>query len=104
MNDSCIREMMTASKTEYGLAYKSNEMHVNIEGPQRQRVMYAVQLMSKSCSSSLKYLGERERERGLLKSRCWKETGDFIGLVDEWFDVLNSSQKFGENNHLMHLE
>lgn len=50
MNDSCIREMMTASKTEYGLAYKSNEMHVNIEGPQRQRVMYAVQLMSKSCS------------------------------------------------------
>ncbi len=62
VNDSCIREMMTASKTEYGLAYKSNEMHVNIEGPQRQRVMYAVQLMSKSCSSSLKYLGERERE------------------------------------------
>lgn len=65
VNDSCIREMMTASKTEYGLAYKSNEMHVNIEGPQRQRVMYAVQLMSKSCSSSLKYLGERERERGV---------------------------------------
>ncbi len=50
VNDSCIREMMTTSKTEYGLAYKSNEMHVNIEGPQRQRVMYAVQLMSKSCT------------------------------------------------------
>ena len=96
VNDSCIREMMRASKTEYGLAYKLNEMHVNLEGPQRQRVMYAVQLMSKSCSSSLKYLGER----GLLKSRCWKETAEFIGLVDEWSDVLNSSHKFGEKQSL----
>ncbi len=46
----------------------------------------------------LKYLGDRER--GLLKSRCWKETADFIGLVDEWFDVLNSSHKFGEKQSL----
>lgn len=96
ISDSCIREMMTASKTEYGLAYKLNEMHVNVWGQQRQRVKYAVQLLSKTCSSSLKYLGER----GLLKSRYWKETAAFISLVDEWFDVLNSSHKFGAKQSL----
>ena len=45
-----IKEMVGKVGSEYGLAYKLNEMHVNVEGPQRQRVMYAVQLMSKSCS------------------------------------------------------
>lgn len=60
-----IYEMLKHTKTEYGLAYKLNETHLNVTGYQRQRVNYAVQLLSKSCANALKFLGEK----GLLKSR-----------------------------------
>lgn len=96
VSDSCIREMLTATKTEYGLAHKLSELHLNVSGQQRQRVKYAAQLLSNSCSNSLKYLGDR----GLLRSSNWKETADLIKLVDEWFDVMNSSHKFGEKRSL----
>lgn len=46
ISDSCIREMLTATKTEYGLAYKLSEIHLNVSGQQRQRVKYATQLLS----------------------------------------------------------
>ncbi len=31
-----------------------------------------------------------------MESRYWKETADFICLVDERFDVMNSSRKLGD--------
>lgn len=82
----CIREMLGKTKTEYGLAYKVSDIHLNVSGQQRQRVKYATQLLSKSCASALQYLGER----GLLTSKNWDATAKFISLVDQWFDVMNS--------------
>ena len=70
---------------EYGLAYKVTETHLNVSG--QQRVKYASQLLSKTCANSIKYLGEK----GLLVSKNWKQTADFLTLTDEWFDVMNSS-------------
>ena len=92
ISDACIREMLTATKTEYGLAYKLSEMHLNVSGHQRQRVKFATQLLSNTCSSSISYLGEK----GLLVNRYWKETAEFINMVDQWFDIMNSSHKFGD--------
>lgn len=87
-----IYEMLKHSKTEYALAYKLNETHLNVTGPQRQRVKYAVQLLSKSCAYALKFLGGK----GLLKSTNWKETADFILLINDWFDVMNSNHRTGD--------
>ena len=42
VSDSCIREMISSSKSEYGLAYKVNEIHLCVSGQQRQRVKHAV--------------------------------------------------------------
>lgn len=36
--DSYIREMLTATKTEYDLAYRISEMHLNALVQQRKRV------------------------------------------------------------------
>ena len=74
-------------RTMYGLAYKVTETHLNVRGQQRQRVIYASQLLSKTCANSIRYLGEK----GLLVSKNWKQTADFLTLTDEWFDVMNSS-------------
>ena len=72
------------TKSEYGLAYKVTEAHLNVRGQQRQRVKYASQLLSMTCVSSIRYLGQR----GLLVSRNWKQTADFISVTDSWFDVM----------------
>lgn len=92
VSDACIREMLMKTKTEYGLAYKLDETHLNVSGHQRQRVKFAVQLLSKSCANSLKYLGER----GLLETKNWRETAEFISFVNDWFDVMNSCGRYGD--------
>lgn len=94
VSDASIREIIVKTKTEYGLAYKLNEMHLNVRGNQRQRVKYAVQLLSQSCSKAIKYLGEK----GLLESKNWFETAELISLVDEWFDVMNSFSMYGDKS------
>ena len=87
-----IREMVMKTKSEYGLAYKISELHLNVKDQQRQRVKLAVQLLSRTCASSVKYLGEQ----GLLQCQNWKETLEFLFLMDEWFDILNSCQMYRE--------
>ena len=59
---------------------------------QRKRVKYATQLFSKSCALSLRYLGEK----GLLNSKNWKVTSEFINLINDWFDIMNSSHMYGD--------
>ena len=98
-----IHEMLAKAKIENGLAYKISEIHLNVHGQKRQRVKYATQLLSKTCSNSIHYLGER----GLLQSQNWKVTAEFISLVDEWFDVMNSSMYSDKTERCaygMHLE
>lgn len=103
VSDECIREMLVKTKTEYGLAYKVSDVHLNVVGQQRQRVKYATQLLSKSCASAIQYLGER----GLLTSKNWKATANFLSFADQWFDVMNSHM-YGDKQQRcafgMHLE
>ena len=94
ISDASIREMLSATKTEYALAHKVSEGHLNVIGQQRQRVKYAAHLLSESCSNALTYLGQR----GLLKTKNWRETADFVKAVDEWFDTMNSHSKFTHKN------
>ena len=41
ITDESIREVVMKTKTEYGLAYKVTETHLNVRGQQRQKVKYA---------------------------------------------------------------
>lgn len=56
---------------EYGLTYKLSETLLSALRQQRQRVKYAAQLLSKTDSSAITYLGEDG-----CWSRHWKETAD----------------------------
>lgn len=89
ISDTSIREMLSGTRTEYALAHKISEADLNVVGQQRQRVKHAAHLLSESCSNSITYLGER----GLLKTKNWRETAELIKVVDEWFDTMNSHGK-----------
>lgn len=86
-----IHEMLSKPKSEYGLAYKLNDTHLGLTGQERQRVKYAAQLLSRSCVNSHRH----SEEKGLLESRNWKETSDFIFLIDELFAIINSCHMYG---------
>ena len=40
----------------------------------------------------LRYLGEKR----LLNSKNWKVTSDFINLIYDWFDIMNSGHMYGD--------
>lgn len=94
VSDTAVRELMSLKKTEYSLAHKLSEFHLNLFGQQRQRVKHAVQLLSESVSKAVMFLGEK----GFIKSENFKSTAKYIELVDEWFDVMNSCRKYSDKS------
>lgn len=71
------------------LASKLTEQHVTVKGQQRQRVNFAAQLISGTVSKALKFLGEH----GEIKIDNWLEASELIQLINDWFDIFNSSIK-----------
>ncbi|KAK3884359.1 hypothetical protein Pcinc_011370 [Petrolisthes cinctipes] len=56
------------------LAHKLTHQHVSVRGYKRQKVSFAVQLLSNTVSQALCFLGER----GEIKSAGWLLTAQFI--------------------------
>lgn len=71
------------------LAPKLKDQHLSVKGTQRQRVKFAVQLLSGTVAKALTFLGNH----GFIKSKNWSPTADFIQLINDWFDIFNSSIK-----------
>lgn len=82
----CVRELIQRSASDLKPAYRLSVDHVNVSAMKRMRVRLAVQLLSETTAKALQYFGQR----GLLKSKNWHETSQFISLVDSWFDLFNS--------------
>lgn len=104
VTNSSIRELIIRSthdlKTIHRLSYK----HIDVQGPKRMNVLLAAQLLSQSTAKSIEYFGRK----GLLKSKDWEDTSNFISLVDAWFDVFNAKTPHGDKGSRasfgMHLE
>ncbi|KAK4295516.1 hypothetical protein Pmani_031930 [Petrolisthes manimaculis] len=82
-----VKKLSVLDNGNLKLAPKLTDHHLQVKGPQRQRVKYAVQLLSGTVSKAMKFLGEH----GKLESETLVETSEFIQLINDWFDVFNSS-------------
>ena len=71
---------------EFKIHHKLTSTHINCAGIQRQRVRLASQLLSHTSAVAMKILSPEKT----LQS-------DFVELVNNWFDVLNSRVKFSKN-------
>lgn len=85
-----VRELIAVDQGKMRLAHKLTNQHVSVKGYKRQKVTFAVQLLSNTVSKALRFLGER----GEIKSAGWLLTAKFIKLVNDWFDVMNSCLRF----------
>lgn len=93
VDSSCVREVVARSKADLKATYHLSHRHIEVKGAQRMNVRLAVQLLSAKTSKSLAYLGER----GLINAKTWSSTSEFIALVNNWFDLMNSRVLFAAN-------
>lgn len=92
VNAEPLKELVKYQSGEFKLAPKVSHFSLIVKGPDRQKVKTAAQLLSQTTSTAIKYLGNED----ILYSHNWKQTADFIELVDQWFDVMNSAHIKGE--------
>lgn len=75
------------------IAHKISRAHLDVRGTQRQNVRMAAQVFSNTNAMAIQWCGQN----GLLTSNQWKEIADIIKLFNDWFDVFNSQNKYGQH-------
>ncbi|KAF0707287.1 Uncharacterized protein FWK35_00028172, partial [Aphis craccivora] len=64
-----------------------------VEGANRMNVKLAAHIFSNSVAKSISYLGNKNK----INNHNWKEASEVIQLFNDWFDLLNTQQKFDKN-------
>lgn len=73
---------LIANQKEVSSIHKLTRQHVDCQGPSRQRVSLAAQLLSHTTSTALFTYGEEDLE--------FKHLAEFIAVINNWFDIMNS--------------
>lgn len=84
VNKICLEELLKIDSHEVKAVCALTDLHVNCEKFQRQNVKLAAQLLSHKTAKALKhYLPGTDKKLA-------EDTGNFIELVNKWFNLLNS--------------
>lgn len=75
--------MVSFSSTELSVCYKLTKEHLSCEGPQRQRVKLATQLLSHTTATALLHY------KPINYTKLNNDTAYFIELINSWFDLAN---------------
>lgn len=94
VSKECLDEIITSSTQDLRVGHKITSAHLSCKGSQRQNVRLAAQVFSKNTAKAVQWYGENS----LLRSDKWKVVADFLLLVNDWFDLLNSRTKFGKHS------
>ena len=73
---NAIRELIQRNVSDLQPANGLSLVHVSVSAMKRMRVSLAVQLSHETTGKALQHFGQR----GLLKSKNWHETSQFISL------------------------
>ena len=88
----CLRELLRlTSEHDLKIAHGLTESHLNVEGTDRQKVKLATQLFSHKNAQAVKLCGKK----GFKGFEKWFLTWMVLSLFNIWFDVANSTAKFG---------
>ena len=73
-----FQELVSSDSGEYQCTFKLNQHHLDVTHQERQRVRVAAQTLSHSVATA-------------MKIRQWYDQAEIVQLVNDWFDVENSS-------------
>ena len=74
-----VQELLDKDGEELKIAHKLTPLHLSVAGMERQKVRLAAQLFSRTTASAIRYVYPDQQEMA-----------DFVELVNDTFDVLNS--------------
>jgi len=90
INKKPLESLIKQTSTEINICHKLSEEHLTCEGPQRQKVKLASQLLSHTTATALLHY------KPIDDIKLLNDTANFIKLVNNWFDLCNISHS---NNH-----
>jgi len=93
VNKSCLEELVKLNANDLKTAHKLSTTHLDATGTRRQNVKLAAQIFSNTNSSAIRWCGSN----GFLHSDNWEHTADVLKLFNDWFDIFNSSMKYGHH-------
>jgi hypothetical protein len=84
INQQPLVELIKLVDNEVSVCFKPTEAHITCEKSQRQNVKLAAQLLSHTTATALKHYDLN------VENQLAVNTGDFIELVNAWFDLMNT--------------
>lgn len=85
INKKPLEALINKITTELNVCHKLTPGHLSCEGPQRQKVRLATQLLSHTTATALIHY------KPIEDIRLLENTSNFIELVKNWFDLINVS-------------
>ncbi|CAI6358180.1 unnamed protein product [Macrosiphum euphorbiae] len=85
INKKPLESLIKKTLSEINICYKLSEEHLTCEGPQRQKVKLASQLLSHTTATALLHY------KPIDDTNLLNDTANFIELVNNWFDLSNVS-------------
>ena len=88
VDSQCLHELLKNKRKDKDVkeSCKITKESLILKGEAKHKTKIAAQLLSNSVSNCIMFLGEKNE----LESPNWLETAQFIKLVNDWFDVMNS--------------
>jgi len=83
INKKPLEALVSFSATELSVCHKLTKEHLSCEGPQRQRVKLATQLLSHTTATALLHY------KLINDTNLNNDTAYFIELINNWFDLAN---------------
>lgn len=85
VNKKPLEVLINKTTTELSVCHKLTPEHLCYEGPQKQKVRLATQLLSHTTATALIHY------KPIEDIRLLEDTANFIELVNNWFDLINVS-------------
>jgi len=87
INKKPLESLINTTSTVLSICHKLSADHLTCEGPQRQEVRLASQLLSHTTSTALLHCHNKLKE----DTKLIENVANFIELVNNWFDLVNVS-------------
>lgn len=95
VNKAVFEKVIMHKKSEIDPTYKLTFNDINVQGTSRQKVSSAAHLLSHTMAIAIKFCGKHN----IISSKVAETASYIVNLFDKWFDIFNSSEKLGKNDH-----
>lgn len=92
VDKTCLEQLLTLNNSDLKICHKLSRAHLDAKGTQRQNVKLAAQIFSNTNTLTIKWCGEN----AFLGNTQWKNTSEILKLFNDWFDIFNSTFKYGK--------